>query len=252
MLFRLAFVVFLSGQSLFATSRKTPVDITFSGIARSIEIYQTSNSGKLPENFSELIEGGYVTKFLLDNARKYCDIENRYIFVDLKPMQFGNRMERILLMARQAGGEGDNNEAEDPEKKKGRLLIVEASDGSIQTRQYSEVMLEFWFEKAGLKLADYTFDAPPPPEYTRAPRDQNSKGVALDGPENPSDGNTRMVKNPSTRESKPRSPRSEDGINSVGSPSWIIWIAIGIAAVGVLSFAWVVRRFFLSKPLRKT
>lgn len=223
-----------------ATSLKSPQTALLSNIRVLLEIYKSKHSDNLPENWREFVGSGIFTDQILNDSRRLLDIENRYIFVDLKPMQFGNQNERVLIMARQAGGEGNSNDAEDPEQRKGRWLFVEASDGSIQTRKYSEVMLKFWFEKAGLSLADFTSAAPPPPEFIPPPKEPNSEGMALGGPENPSDGSTRAVKNPSKREGKPRLPHSENGIDSIDFPSWVIWIAGGISLAAFL--VWIVLR----------
>lgn len=237
--------------SAHATSLKSPQTISFSNVRSLLEIYKTKHGNNLPSNWQDFIDSGILTGEVLNNSRRFLDIENRYVFVVVKPMLFGNRTERVLIIARQAGGEGDDDDAEDPEKRKGRWLIVEASDGSIQTRKYSEVMLKFWFEKAGLDLADFTFASPPPPDFNPPPKDPNSEGLALGGPENPSDASPRVSKSSSTRDSKPRSPHSENRIDLIGSSSWGIWITRGIAIIGVLVFAWACRRFFLSKFLQK-
>ena len=237
----LLFFSYLLLLAVHATSLKSPQTVSFSNVRSLLGIYKTRHGNNLPNSWQDFIDSGVLSGDVLNNSRRFLDIENRYIFVDLKPMQFGNRTERVLIMARQAGGEGDNNEAEEPEKRKGRWLIVEASDGSIQTRKYSEVMLKYWFEKAGLSLADFTSAAPPTPEFNPPPKEPNSEGVALGGPENPSDGNTRAVKNSSKREDKSRSPQAEDDLDSTATTSWVIWIAVGIASIGVLAFAWVLR-----------
>lgn len=250
-----AYLLFFSYWLLLAanaTSFKTPQTASFSHIRSLLEVYKTKHGNNLPTSWQDFINSGILSGDVLNNSRRFLDIENRYIFVELKPLQFGNRMERVLILARQAGGEGDDNDAEDPAKRPGRWLIVEASDGSIQTRNYSEVMLKYWFEKAGLNLADFTFASPPPPDFNPPPKDPNYEGVVLGGPENPRDTNKRVVKNPSQRENKPRSTHSENVLDSIGSPSRVIWIAGGIAVVGVLALAWVLRRFFLSRSLRKT
>ncbi len=248
------FLFFSCWLILFASARsyKSPQTTSFYHIKLLLEIYKTKQGNNLPTSWQDFIDSGILTGEVLNNSRRFLDIENRYIFVDLKPMQFGNRTERVLIMARQAGGEGDNNNAEEPEKRKGRWLIVEASDGSIQTRKYPEAMLKSWFEKAGLSLADFTSASPPPPEFEAPPKEPNSEGVALGGPENPSAGSPRAVKNPSQREKKPRSPHSEVDADATETTSWVIWIAVGIAAIGVLALAWVLRRFFLSRSLHKT
>jgi hypothetical protein len=181
-------LLFFSTRSAFSSVRGTPQSAAFGSIKFILEIYKDKNHGDLPKSWDTLIESGIFSGQVLTDSRRYLDVENRYIFVDLKPMQFGNHTERVLIMARQAGGEGDNNDAEDPEKIKGRLLIVEASDGSIQTRKYSEVMLQHWFEKAGLSLAEFTSDAPPSPEFSSPPKNlnqndssPNSEGKSLSG-----------------------------------------------------------------------
>lgn len=137
-------------------------------------------------------------------------------------------------MARQAGGEGDNEDEEDPARRKGQLLIVEASDNSIQTRNYSEVTLEHWFEEAGLNLADFTSAAPPPPVFTPPPKDPNFEGKALGGPENPGGSRRQEAVNSSKREAKPRSLHSEDSIDSNNFRIWAIWIACGVVVIGIL------------------
>lgn len=250
-----SFVILLllsSLQSALPSVRGTPQTATFSNVRSLLEIYKTKHGNNLPTGWQDFIDSGILSGDVLNNSRRFLDIENRYIFVDLKPMQFGNRTERVLIMARQAGGEGDNDNAEEPEKRKGRWLIVEASDGSIQTRKYPEVMLRSWFEKAGLSLSDFTSASPPPPEFKVPPKEPNSEGVALGGPENPSDGNTRAVKNSSQRENKPRLPHAKVDLDITETTSWVIWVAVGIAALGLFVLVWVVRKFSQSKSLRKT
>jgi hypothetical protein len=247
-----AYLLFFSFWLLFdvhATSLKSPQTVSFLNVRSLLEIYRTKHANSLPTSWQDFIDSGILTGGVLDNSRRFLDIENRYIFVDLKPMQFGNRTERVLIMARQAGGEGDNKEAEDPEKRNGRWLIVEASDGTIQTRKYPEFMLKYWFEKASLSLADFTSAAPPPPEFAQPPKELNSEGVALGGPKDLSEDNSRDANNALKRERNPRSPHSGNGIDSIKSSSWGIWIASGIATIGTLTLAWIVRRFFLSKSL---
>ena len=156
-------------------------------------------------------------------------------------------------MANQPGGEGNVlslDENNNPEDLAGRYLIFETPDGKINSGKFSENHLKKMFADADLNLQDYTFAAPAPPEYARLPIDPNSEGVALGGPENPSDGNTRAVKNSSQRENKPRSPHAQNDGDSTETTSWDIWI--GIASIGVLALACVLRRFFLSRSLRKT
>jgi hypothetical protein len=242
---------FLLSFTALARSFKSPQTVSFANTRSLLEIYKSTHGDHLPKNWQEFIDSGIFSGDALNNSRRFLDIENRYIFVDLKPMQFGNRTERVLIMARQAGGEGDNNNAEEPEKRKGRWLIVETSDGSIQTRKYPEVLLKLWFEKAGLSLADFTSASPPPPEVEAPPREPNSVGVALGGPENPSDGNTRTFKNPSQRKNKPRSPHAENDGDSTETASWVSWITIGIAAIGFFALAWVLQRFSRSRSLTK-
>jgi hypothetical protein len=248
------YLLFFSSWLLLAahaTSLKSPQTVSFSNVRSLLEIYKAKHENSLPSNWQDFIDSGILSGDALNNSRRFLDIENRYIFVDVKPIQFGNRTERVLIMARQAGGEGDNNNAEEPEKRKGRWLIVEASDGSIQTRKYPEVMLKSYFEKAGLSLADFTSAAPPPPEFAKHPKEPNSEGVALGGPEDPSEGTPRDANKAPKRERKPRSPHSGNGIDSIKSSSWGIWIASGIATIGIFALAWIVRRLFLSKSLPK-
>ena len=233
-----------------ATSLKSPQTVSFSNVRSLLEIYKTKHGNNLPTSWQDFIDSGILTGEALNNSRRFLDIENRYIFVDLKPIQFGNRTERVLIMARQAGGEGDNRDAEEAEKKTGRLLLVEASDGSIQTRKYSEVMLKLWFEKAGLSLADFTSASPPPPTFDPPFRDLNSEGKALGGPENLSKDSPQTVKNLPHRESKARSIHSEDDLGLDRPSSWFIWIIGGIIAIGFFILAWVSQKFFLSSSRR--
>lgn len=240
-----AYLLFFSYWLLLAahaTSLKSPQTVSFLNVRSLLAIYKTKHGNNLPASWQDFIDSGILTGEVLDNSRRFLDVENRYIFVDLKPMLLGNQVERVLIMARRSGGEGDNNNAEEPEKRKGRWLIVEASDGSIQTRKYPEVMLKSWFEKAGLSLADFTSASPPPPEFEASPKEPNSEGAALGGPENPSDGDARAGKNSSHRENEPRSPHAENDVNSTETTSWVIWIALGVAAIGIPTLAWVFRR----------
>lgn len=222
-----------------ATSFKTPQTVSVANVRALLEIYKTKHGGDFPKNWQEFIDSGILSGQVLTNSRRFLDLENRYIFVELKPMRFGNKTERILIMARQPGGEGDNHDAEDPEKRKGRWLIVETSDGSIQTRKYSEGMLKLWFEKAGLNLADFTSAAPPPPEYTRPLVPPDSENKPLGGPDNLSNASNGGTKNQSNHRKKDTFSDLKPNAKSSGLLPWVIWIAGGIVVIAILG--WLVR-----------
>jgi hypothetical protein len=63
-------------------------------------------------------------------------------------------------MAKYPGMEGDQIHPVNKNIIKGRWLIVEMANGDIQTRHYSEAVLNHLFVEADLKLADYTEDVP--------------------------------------------------------------------------------------------
>lgn len=145
---------------LHAKSVKTPADVAFMGVKHSIEIYRDANQGRLPGSWQELADGKYLSKESREAAERYLDFENRYLFTDIGPLEIQGRQERIRVMAKLSGGEGDNLDAPDPETRAGRLAIVETPDGSIETRIYPEKLLASSFGKAGLNLADYRGAAP--------------------------------------------------------------------------------------------
>lgn len=249
-------LIFLSLSFAFSTSLKHNNTISLSNIRGLLSIYKELHGGDFPKDWQSFINSGVFSGTILEDARKYLNIENRYRFIN-SPVLFSSsgKSFRIIVMANSPGGEGDREmiaENGQAEVSPGRYIIIETDNGMFETRRYSEAALNYIFEEAKLNLKDYTFEAPPAPEFNPPPKEPNSEGVALGGPENPSDDNTRAVKNPSKRESKPRSPHSKNDLDSIGSSSWVIWIAGGIAAIGVLALAWVVRRFFLSRSLRKT
>lgn len=164
-----------------ATSQKTPQTVLISNIRGLLELYKENHDNNLPKNWPEFIDSGVFTDQLLNDARRILDIENRYAFVDMKPIELSSGMVRIIIMAKQPGAEGDRVDTRELEKKKGRWLIMEASDGSIQIGKVPEVMLDYWFKKAGLDLANYTFPAPPLPVFPPLPK-SNSEGLILGGP----------------------------------------------------------------------
>ena len=232
---------------------KTPADSAFYGVCKMMKAY-SSDYNSLPQNWEEFIKSGYLSGSLLDDARMFCDIENRYFFLNL-PVIFdeGITRKRIIVMGKQSGGEGDITALDSAGvvvPSPGRYLIVETIGLGLESGRFSERRLQGMFEKAGLNLKDYTFDAPPASAYSRRSLEPNSEKRVLSPPESPSDGNTRAVKNSSQRENKPRSPHAQNDGDSTETTSWAIWI--GIAAIGVLALAWVLRRYFLSRSLRKT
>lgn len=235
-----------------ARSVKSPQTVSFSNITSMLEIYKNQHGNNLPTSWREFIDSGFLSGGVLDNARQFLDIENRYIFVDLKQMRFGHRTERVVIMARQAGGEGDNNNAEEPEKRKGRWLIVETSDGSIQTRKFPEVMLKLWFEEAGLNLADFTSASPPPPTIKPPFIGPYTNSIPLGGPDNPVITSMRAVKNLFSPERKLKSPHAGDKLDSTQAVSWLTWASVGIAAIAVFLLAWFIRKMPLSKSSSKT
>jgi len=243
LLFSFALLADLCGRNV-----KTPQSSSFYHVRYAVGIYKEKHSGNLPKSWKEFINSGILSGDILTNSRRFLDMESRYIFVDLKPIQIGNQIDRIIIMARQAGGEGDNEDAEDPERRRGRLLIVEASDGSIQTRKCSESMLKIWFEKAGLNLADFTSAAPPPIKFIPPTRDPNTEGLVLGGAETRIENNHSVLTRPSKREGKPRSTHSENETDSIKSSSWGVWIAIGLATIGIFASAWSFWKFFRKHP----
>ena len=123
---------------------------------------------KMPENWNSLIESKFLAGEMLENARKYLDVENRYFFPNL-PTIFDNGIsrERIIIMAKQSGGEGDDTDSFDGKTMMnvpGRFLVVERTDGKIDSGRFPEKLLQIMFEKAGLNLKDYTFAVAPQPK----------------------------------------------------------------------------------------
>lgn len=252
----LIFITNLFTWSLvFSTSLKTNDTVSLSNIRILLGIYKENHGGNFPKNWQAFIDSGILSGPVIEDARKYLDIENRYQFINIPTLVTSSgKVFRIIIMANGPGGEGDREKIVEngrAEKSPGRYLIIETDNGMIENRRYSETELSYIFEKAKLNLKDFTIASPPLPELTPPPKESNSEGVALGGPVNPSDDNPIAADKPSKRESKPRSTHSENGIDSIGSSAWQIWIISGLATFGVFALAWSVRRFFLSKSLRK-
>lgn len=238
-----------------STSLKNNDVVSLSNIRALLSNYKGNHGGNLPKNWQSFIDSGILSGSVLEDARNYLDVESRYRFINC-PTLFSSsgRAFRIIVMANGPGGEGDREiiaENGHVEKSPGRYIIIETENGMIETGRYSEAALKYIFQEAKLNLEDFTSALPPLPEFRPPPKDPSSEGMALGGPENPSAPNTRAAKNTSQRESKPRSTHSENDVASIGSSPWINWIVGGISAIGVLTLAWVFRRFFLSRSLGK-
>ena len=142
-------------------------DSFFSNMRLVVDAYGKKYQ-KMPENWDSLIESKFLAGEMLENARKYMDVENRYFFPNL-PTIFDNGIsrERIIIMAKQPGGEGDDTDSFDGKaimNVSGRFLVVERTDGKIDSGRFPEKLLQIMFEKAGLNLKDHTFASAPQPK----------------------------------------------------------------------------------------
>lgn len=145
-----------------ASVRTSPVERVMSEIRFVISEYKNAHK-KTPENWSELFDAFPNAKPMFERARRICDIENRYQLPRLEAIQISDRKERIVVMAKAPGAEGNDPEAASEDLVGGRLLIVEMPDGSLETRRYSEKALKIWFGKANLNLENFTSTMPPAP-----------------------------------------------------------------------------------------
>ena len=162
-----AFILFLFLISMLPVSARTSSPATLRAardVAYLFEVYQREQ-GKIPGSWQELAEKGYLSGKIWENSEELLNMDERYMFVDLNPIQIGNESHRILLMAKKPGSEGNDFETSVMDRVQGRLVMIEDKEGRLVVRKYSEKVLNLWFTKAGLNLADYTSDAPPSPSY---------------------------------------------------------------------------------------
>ncbi len=212
----------------------------------TLELYKKEHNS-LPDNWDSLIKSGFFLGAVRDDTHKFLDIENRYFFTNISTVFDGGIVqERIILMAKQAGGEGDIRRKNDDgkiEQYPGRLLIVETIDGKIDSGHFSEKQLQAMFDKAGLKLADYTFTAPPLPNKVHEGKPDPSEKI-LDDPNNHTSSGTSVIKNPEGREKKPKSSGIEDRLGHPGSFStWLIWLGgIFIAIISWIIWRWAAQK----------
>lgn len=149
---------------LSATTRKSAAGSAVHNISWRLEHYKQVN-GRLPTSWQEFAQGEYFSGVIKQDAQRLLDVENRYAFVDLKPIRIGPEIVRIFFMAKQPGDEGNNFTTSNIDLVEGRWVIFENEKGEIVARKYTEKALKLWFAKARLNLADYTFDAPRSPSY---------------------------------------------------------------------------------------
>lgn len=172
---RRTFILFLFLILLLPVSAKSEATaemIAIYDVAFVMDLFR-SDHGRLPTRWEELVDGGYLSGVIGEKAQRLLDIKNRYAFVDMPPLRIGPESVQIFLMAKQPGGEGDNFEALELDKVKGRWVFTADDHGRVGHRRFTEKTLRIWFSKAGLDLADYTFDAPRSPSY------RTSKEIAV-------------------------------------------------------------------------
>ena len=232
------FLVVLLQTDVEASSLKPPAVSALTNVRGSLKIYKSSHEGKLPKSWEDFISSGAISDEILDNARRYCDLENRYFFVNSEPVFSENGAPaRIVIMAKQSGGEGNQlfeNEKKETEEVAGRWIIVETSDGDIQTRNYTESQLEGRFQRAGLSLIDYTFDGPPPPKRSATNPDNRSNKSE----NQPLGGIPDLAKN-----DRPAKNKLSDQVNSAPQAhSWRIFTLIGGLFVAILAGWWMLKK----------
>lgn len=157
-------LILASVLPLSATTRKSAAGSAVHNISWRLEAYKQVN-GRLPTSWQEFSQGEYFSGSIKENARRLLDVENRYVFVDLKPIRIGPEIVRIFFMAKQPGDEGNNFTTSKIDLVEGRWVIFETEKGDVVARKYTEKALKLWFAKADLDLADYTFEAPRSPSY---------------------------------------------------------------------------------------
>ena len=154
----------ISGSSwAHATVRKIPAIAELSNLTYSLQTYATDHGGRTPASWAEFIGSGYFSRY----PRTFVDPENRYFFVLLPDIQWDRNWKRLVLMAKEPGGEGNQQRGTDREEYLGRRVIYEAKEGGYFSTRVSEKNLRRLFSNEGLNLADYTFKAPDSP--TRDP-----------------------------------------------------------------------------------
>lgn len=155
----IAFSIIGSLTSVSASQLVPPSVVALKNVANSLRFFKQDKGG-LPDNWDDFIKSGYLSGDILQQARDKCDLENRYrFFGGEKKILIPSKNERIIIMAKYPGLEGDHPGSNDPAEVHGRFLFVETADGGIETRRYSEVALKIFFADAGLNLQDYTVEA---------------------------------------------------------------------------------------------
>lgn len=137
--------------------------VILNGVGSWIYSYQQKN-GKYPEDWSDLISGGFPGTARSAGGQRML-IEQRYFFPKDVVLKNSTGGLRVLLMAKRAGGEGNNYDAKDDASYEGRVLLLEDKEGFVYPQRFPEVVLRRKFKDLGLDLADYTYAAPPSPAY---------------------------------------------------------------------------------------
>jgi hypothetical protein len=161
---KIILIFIISIFSLHKVAAKTPADASIYSIGLAFKLFKNKHGEKLPGSWDECIESGLLNEPLLSEARRFCDLENRYFFPDLSiPLTSRSGTIKIIVMANKAGGEGNSVSSHTGDERTtiaGRFLIVENERGEIRASRYSEKEIERMFRNAGLDLTEYTHDAP--------------------------------------------------------------------------------------------
>lgn len=136
-----------------ANSVKSPEVILVGHMGSVISMFE-SKFHRSPSSWSEIINTDLMPPEFWTRFRTKLDFERRYRFLDPSvSVSVTGQVEKIVVMASEPGREGNRDEqTHEP----GRWLVVEMPSGDIQTRNYSEALLEKLFERAGSDLKDYT------------------------------------------------------------------------------------------------
>jgi len=151
----------LLGSQGFCESRKSPAVRSLSNFVWALKDYHSQSGGEYPGNwgdFNKVAEERFAD--VIVNAKKYLDIENRYMFFEEPPVFeiHGDKM-KFVMIANDSVREGariltDENGVS--QTKPGRYLIVERANGELGTIGLSEISLKRLFTEKGLSLDAYT------------------------------------------------------------------------------------------------
>lgn len=226
------FIILFLHLSASGSQIKHPSVSVFSNTVRFLDLYRKDHAGNLPENWQEFASSGYMTEDILNDTRKYFNMEDRFQFVN-PPVAVSHRGENfsVVFMENEPSGR-------DALEKEERWLAIQHEDGTLRATRYPESVLNRLFKEAGSDLSLYTKESPPPPVVH--PRVQpKPRGTGID-----SSGNSTLQKfqrvarslNPFSQRASTASARSDS------RPSWVLWLIGSVGGILLIAVAVIIFR----------